>query len=174
MCEKNDVVYREAIGNDAFGLLTHIASVGAETDNLSYNQNTFNISEERERRFIERFEKSQIDAMFVALVGELVVGNAIVERNRIARYKHRAEISITVLKEFWGRGIGSHLMQMMIDFAKETGVEILQLEVRGDNARAISLYKRYGFSRVGTFENFFKIGSEYYSADLMILNLKKI
>ncbi len=168
-----NVVYRKATGDDAKALLLHLSSVGGETDNLSYDENTFSISEERERRFIGRFEKSKTDAMFVALLGKEVVGNAIVERNRTKRYSHRAEISITVLKKHWGEGIGSRLMQMMIDFARETGVEILYLEVRSDNERAISLYEKFGFSRIGVYENFFKIGENYYNADLMTLNLKK-
>ena len=168
-----DIVYREAVGPDAAALLTHLSCVGGETDNLSYSEKTFSISEERERRFIEKFEKSKYDVMLVALDGDVVVGNAIVERNKIARYNHRAEISITVLKKYWGRGIGSQLMQMMIDFAKQTGVEILYLEVRSDNERAISLYKKFGFSKIGAYENFFKIEGEYYDADFMLLNLKK-
>ena len=168
-----DVIYKKASGDDAKALLFHLSCVGRETDNLSYDENTFSISEERERRFIERFEKSKTDIMLVAMVGDIVVGNAIVERNRTKRYAHRAEISITVIKEFWGRGVGTRLMQMMIDFAKETGVEILYLEVRSDNARAISLYEKFGFSKIGVYEDFFKIDEKYYNADLMTLNLKK-
>lgn len=168
-----DIVYREACGRDAAALLMHLSCVGAETDNLSYSAGTFSISEERERRFIEKFERSKNDVMLVALDGEIVVGNAIVERNKIARYNHRAEISITVLQKYWGQGIGSRLMQMMIDFAKQTDIEILYLEVRSDNDRAISLYKKFGFLKIGSYDNFFKIDGKYYNADLMTLNLKK-
>ena len=169
-----NIIYRKAVGDDAKGLLLHLSRVGGETDNLSYDQNTFSISEERERRFIEGFERSKTDVMFVAVLGDDVVGNAIVQRNRTKRYSHRAEISITVVKKYWGQGIGSQLMRMMIDFAKETGIEILYLEVRSDNTRAISLYEKFGFSRIGVYESFFKIGGKYHNADLMTLNLKNL
>ena len=109
--------------------------------------------------------------MLVALVGDTVVGNAIVERSRVARYSHRDEISITVLREYWGRGIGSRLMQMMIDFAKEVGIEILYLEARSDNLRALSLYEKFGFESIGIYKNFFKIEGKYYDATLMTLLL---
>ena len=168
-----DVIYRKANGDDARALLLHLSRVGSETDNLSYDGNTFAISEERERRFIERFEKSKTDVMLVATVNDAVIGNAIVERNRIKRYSHRAEITITIIKEYWGQGVATRLMQMMIDFAKETGVEILYLEVRSDNERAILLYEKFGFSRIGVYDSFFKIDGKYYNADLMTLNLKK-
>jgi len=168
-----EILYREADISDAEALLMHIKTVGGETDFLSYDAKTFDISVERESKFINRFKKSKTDIMLVALNGEKIVGNAIVERNKIARYSHRAEISITVLSEYWGCGIGSRLMEMMIDFAKKSGIEILYLEVRSDNRRAISLYEKYGFLMVGIYENFFKIGNSYHNANIMTLNLKK-
>ena len=166
-----EVLFREALKTDAAALLKHIRAVGAETDNLSFSGDTFNISEEREAKFIDRFSRSRDDIMLVALDGDKIVGNAIVERNRVERYHHRAEISITVLKECWGRGIGSRLMEMMIDFARNAGIKILYLEVRADNKRAIELYKKYGFCEIGVYEDFFKIDEKYYDARLMTLKL---
>jgi len=166
-----EIVYREALKTDAAALLEHVQSVGSETDNLSFSGDTFSISVEREARFIDRYYNNKKDIMLVALDGDKVVGNAIVERNRVERYNHRAEISITVLRDYWGCGIGSRLMEMMIDFAKKSGIEILYLEVRADNARAISLYEKYGFRKIGVYNNFFKIDNIYYDAHLMTLNL---
>ena len=166
-----DIIYREATGADAEGLLLHLNTVGEETDNLSYGRDTFRISAEKEAKFIDRFEKSKTDVMYVAECDGKIVGNAVVERNRIARYSHRAEISITVLRDYWGQGIGTRLMQMMIDFAKETGAEILYLETRSDNERAVSLYEKFGFGSIGVYKDFFKIGGEYFDAYLMTLRL---
>lgn len=165
------VIYREANENDAEALLEHLSAVGKETDNLSFGEDTFKISKEREIRFINRFKNSQNDILLVAYDGNTVVGNAAVVRNRIARYSHRAEISITVLREFWGRGIGSELMKRMIEFAKESGVEVLYLETRSDNERAIALYNKFGFKPIGTYKKFLKIGNCYHDALLMTLNL---
>lgn len=167
-----NIIYREATAADAEQLLLHLNAVGGETDNLSYGKDTFLISAEKEAKFIDRFARSKTDAMFVAVCDGKIVGNAVVERNRIARYAHRAEISITVLRGCWGQGIGTRLMQMMIDFARQTGVEILYLEARSDNDRAISLYKKFGFVSVGIYKNFFKIEEKYYDACLMTLALQ--
>ena len=166
-----EIAYRKATKKDAERLLLHLKTVGGETDNLSFGKDTFLISKEKEERFIDRFASSKKDLMLVALSGDTVVGNAIVERNRVARYSHRAEISITVLRDFWGKGIGTRLMEMMIDFAKESGIEILYLEARADNARAISLYEKFGFKSIGTYQGFFKIENQYFDAVLMTLNL---
>lgn len=166
-----ELLFREALKTDAAALLQHIRTVGAETDNLSFSGDTFNISEEREAKFIDRFLRSRDDIMLIALDGDMIVGNAIVERNRVERYHHRAEISITVIKDYWGRGIGSRLMEMMIDFAGSVGIEILYLEARADNERAIKLYEKYGFCEIGVYESFFKINNKYYDARLMMLKL---
>ncbi len=165
------IIYRKASALDASALLLHISTVGGETDNLSFGADTFNISPEREAKFIDRFARSCDDVMFVALDGEKVVGNAIVERNKVKRYNHRAEISITVLKDYWGQGIGSELMRMMINFAKSVKIESLYLEVRGDNERAISLYKKFEFEKIGEYKGYFKINNSYYDAHFMVLNV---
>ena len=111
--------------------------------------------------------------MIVATQDDKIVGNAVVSRNKISRYSHRAEISIAVLRDFWGRGIGSRLMEMMIEFAREVGIEILYLEAREDNERAVNLYKKYGFSQIGVYNNFFKIEGKYYNAVLMNKEIEK-
>ena len=167
-----NIIYRKAKSTDASALLLHISIVGGETDNLSFGSDTFNISPEREAKFIDRFARSNNDLMLVALDGDKVVGNAIVERNRVKRYNHRAEISITVLRDYWGQGIGSRLMEMMIDFAKSVKIESLYLEVRKDNERAISLYKKYGFEEIGEYKGYFKINNSYYDAIFMALNMQ--
>lgn len=87
------------------------------------------------------------------------------------RMKHRGEISVSVLKAYWGHGIGTRLMEHLITFAKGIGAEIIALEVRSDNVRAIKLYEKFGFEKIGTFRGFFKIDGEWVDFDLMNLYL---
>lgn len=162
-----NIIYREALQSDAEALLEHLHAVGGETDNLSFGRDDFNISPEKESRFIERFKRSENDLMLVAECDGIIVGNAIVEREKIKRFSHRAELSITVLRDFWGRGIGSKLMSMMLDFCKESGASVITLYVRADNERAISLYKKFGFSEVGVFKNYFNIDEQLFDGLFM-------
>ena len=85
---------------------------------------------------------------------------------------HRAELGLTVVKAEWNSGIGSELMQKLIDYARENALELIYLEVRGDNSRAIHLYKKFGFKKVGTLPAYFKIGEEYIDFDSMVLDLR--
>ena len=56
-------------------------------------------------------------------------------------------------------------------FARANGFEQLNLEVRSSNARAIRLYEKYGFRKLCTFPNFFKLNGAYIDFDLMNLEL---
>ncbi len=76
----------------------------------------------------------------------VVVGNAgITSLGTRYKVRHRAEFGISILREFWGLGIGKALMSACISCAKEAGYEQLELEVVAENSSAIALYKKAGF-----------------------------
>ena len=149
------VEYRIATIADAEGLLLHLKTVGSETDNLTFGKEGFQISAEREARFINRFIKNEDEIMLVAMDGERVVGNGVIERERIPRLAHRARLTLTVLRDYWGQGIGTRLMDMMLDFCRESGAELVFLECRADNERAIRLYKKFGFDEISKRKNYY-------------------
>ena len=165
------IEYRTANPEDSAGLLLHLRTVGAETDNLTFGNEGFQISAEREARFINRFVKNKDEIMLVAMDGERVVGNGVIERERIPRLSHRVRLTLTVLRDYWGIGIGSRLLDMMIEFCKRSGAELIYLECRADNLRAVSLYRKHGFSESGRLQRYFKINGEYFDAVVMELPL---
>jgi len=57
--------------------------------------------------------------------------------------------TIAVRPELRRRGIGELLLVTMLDRATELGAEVATLEVRVSNIAAQSLYRKYGFRRVG-------------------------
>ncbi len=64
------------------------------------------------------------------------------------------------------------LLLAVIEFARENGFEIIDLQVRSDNAAAIHLYEKFGFERIGTHPSFFKIDGDDVPFDYMYLRLK--
>ena len=108
-----------------------------------------------------------LDAAFDA--GELVGNGVVSSVGGRERFAHRRELAITVRKDYWGKGIGSGMMNILVDFCKKSGAEVLELQVRSDNERAIALYKKFGFEKIGTYKKFFKIGEEEIDADFMNL-----
>jgi len=70
-----------------------------------------------------------------------------------------------VPKAYWGKGIGSRLVDTLIRWAEEGGVVTkLNLRVRTDNSRAIALYERKGFVIEGEITRSTVIGDEYFDS----------
>lgn len=60
-------------------------------------------------------------------------------------YEQSQITTIGVDKQYQRQGIGKALMQAMIDFAIFNNCEVMSLEVRVSNHKAISLYESLGF-----------------------------
>ena len=65
-------------------------------------------------------------------------------------------MTMGVLPDFRGRGLGRVLMGALIDVARRWGSERVFLEVRESNAAAISLYENSGFEVVGRTKGYFR------------------
>jgi len=60
-------------------------------------------------------------------------------------------------KDYWGIGIGSNILDQLIRYAKNSGLESLWLVVINDNERAIRLYDKFGFKTEEYFDNLIKM-----------------
>lgn len=56
--------------------------------------------------------------------------------------------NIAVAKAYRGKGIGKALLAHILEYAKQTGIKMLFLEVRESNRVARKLYESYGFSPI--------------------------
>ena len=167
-----NITYREAEPSDAGKFLEYSKIVGSETDNLTFGAEGLSLTISQEADFIRKFAGNPESLMIVAFdEGELIGTGAVSVVSGKPRFAHRREIAISVRKDYWGKGIGTGIMNVLMDFAKKSGAEVLELEVRSDNEAAISLYKKFGFEKIGTNEKFFKINGEFFAADYMNLYL---
>lgn len=163
---------RRAQAADAQMLLDFLRVVGSESDNLSFGAEGVSFTAEQEAAFLESLLHSDKNLMLVAVEDGEILGNASLSAFSKPRLSHRGEISVAVKKSAWGRGLGSRLMAEAISFARQIArLEILTLEVRSDNARAIALYQKFGFEKTGAFPGFMKIGGRMIDFDLMLLRL---
>jgi ribosomal protein S18 acetylase RimI-like enzyme len=53
--------------------------------------------------------------------------------------------SVSVLREWTGRGVAANLMKRCVEYARASGMRQLSLEVARDNSPAIKLYEESGF-----------------------------
>jgi putative acetyltransferase len=66
------------------------------------------------------------------------------------RLSHSAGFGLSVHPDFWGRGVGSRLMEAMLDLADNwLNLHRVWLEVYTDNPTAVRLYEKYGFEIEG-------------------------
>jgi [ribosomal protein S18]-alanine N-acetyltransferase len=99
---------------------------------------------------------------------------AAVESGRVVGYScawrviECAELgNIAVLPEYQGRGVARSLLDATLKACRRKRAEVLFLEVRASNSRAVELYEHYGFNRIG-------IRRAYYTQpveDAMIMKL---
>lgn len=168
----SELIIREAAAADAEAMIEYLKAIGGESDNLTFGAEGLPITAESERDYLESVLADKRSTELVAVLGGEIIGDASLTALP-RRMSHRAELGIAVRKAYWGRGVGSMLMEELIAFAEESGTEIIDLEVRSDNSAAIHLYEKYGFVRFGRSPAYFRIDGEYIDFDLMYLDLRK-
>ena len=122
----------------------------AETDFLLTYPDENSFAPEREASFLQEKTDSPNEIEILAIVDDKVVGTAgISEIGPKVKIRHRAEFGISVLREYWGLGLGKALTKACIQCAKDAGYVQVELNVVADNSKAISLYKSLGFEEFG-------------------------
>ena len=132
------------IGFRAAGLgdVTKVASIEAQSFANPWQPDTFRSLIAQGRAFIPVAEAP----------GDGVVGYAV-----FWWVKDQGELAnLAVLEGYQGRGIGSALLDIVLDRATEEGVMELYLEVRSSNQRATALYCSRGFIEVGIRQDYYR------------------
>lgn len=141
---------RNGTASDGYAVFENFNETHGETDYLlSYpEENSFDA--EQEGRFLQEKSESPNEIEIIALIDGKVVGTAGIEAiGTKYKVKHRAEFGISILKEYWGLGLGKALTLACIECAKKAGYLQLELNVVADNKRAVALYSNLGFKEFG-------------------------
>lgn len=172
-----EVVIRRMMPKDAAKLLSLMAVCGGETNYLIMDGrgpviNGMPITAEIEARYIEELCSLDNALMLGCFYGDKLIGMADIRGDQPERLRHCATLGIMIRKDFWGQGIGTTLIKMLIEFANNHPyIEIINLTVYSNNTRAIELYQRLGFERAGKFRRRVKIGEDYFDMLTMLLYL---
>lgn len=141
------LLLRSLRAEDAQQALDLCRKTAGETLNLSRYADEWHITPEQERTYIHNMENGAKTLMIGAFIrGKLVGIASFAPPAPVDRARHRADLGIAIEKCCWGIGIGGAMMQALIDAAKETALEQLELEVVSTNERAVRLYERFGFA----------------------------
>ena len=166
----NDFIIENVRPEDAAAILEYLKAVGGETDNLNMGAEGLPTTVENEEAFLRSMIGSPDGVMYTAKEDGEIIGIAHVSRLK-RRMSHRASIGVSVRRCAWHRGVGTALMDKLVAFSRNNGIEQLELEVRSDNERSIRLYEKFGFQKIGTIPAFLKVNGETFDCDYMVLRL---
>jgi RimJ/RimL family protein N-acetyltransferase len=80
---------------------------------------------------------------------------------------HLGSLGISLVAEYRDAGIGQEMMLEAENQVKRLGVEVVDLEVFGTNARAIHTYEKVGYKITGRIPEALKYDGEYIDAVIM-------
>ncbi|ELC8430985.1 GNAT family N-acetyltransferase [Clostridium perfringens] len=86
---------------------------------------------------------------YVAEENGKVIGLGILMNHGNLRRKHVGVITLMVNSDYQNKGIGSLLMDKLINLSESLNIIRLELCVFRDNYKAINLYKKFGFKEEG-------------------------
>lgn len=141
---------RNATAEDADRLLKVFRSVAAEGRYILKTPEEADKTLEQEIEFIETHNRDDASLFLIAESGDQLIGAAGLMASPSARHAHTGLLGIFVVREWRGKGIGTLLMERLIDWARRHPViEKINLEVYDHNTDAIRLYRRLGFLEEG-------------------------
>ncbi|QCJ71936.1 GNAT family N-acetyltransferase [Providencia heimbachae] len=105
---------------------------------------------------------------FVATIDNVVVGLLVISQAEQVRRKHVATFGITVSESHQGKGIGTKLMQVMVDYCDNwLNIHRIELEVFADNGSGVGLYEKFGFELEGRMRDYAFRDGKYVDAVMM-------
>ena len=166
------LIIREAVASDAADVLLHLKTVGAETDFLSFAPKDIKRSLESQAKLITESQAADNHLYIVAEINHQLVGGLHFRGQDRPRTRHSGTFGITVLKDYWGLGIGHKLIEALIKWAQRSGViRKINLKVRSDNHRALRLYETLGFIREGCICREYCLAGKFYDNVCMGLEI---
>jgi len=165
-----EIIYRNPVPEDAKKIVDFYNYVGGETSYLSFEKDEYPMNEKEQEDEIRGLEDNDNNTMLLALDGDEIIGIATIHSSHKIKSRHEGELGIVVAQKYQGQGIGSRLIQMLIDWCRGNGVTTrIRLDTRTDNTMAVSLYLKFGFVVEGCLRNQTLLDGKYY--DLYIMGM---
>ncbi|WP_432142690.1 N-acetyltransferase family protein [Streptomyces sp. bgisy084] len=112
-------------------------------------------------------------ALRAAYAGPRLVGLGYWLRYARPTNRQHADLEkIAVASEAHGRGLGRSLTSALVEDARDAGIEVLTLDARADNTRALTLYRSLGFREYGRLPDFVAMGGRRYDKVFYMLDFR--
>ncbi|WP_135534004.1 MULTISPECIES: GNAT family N-acetyltransferase [Halostella] len=104
---------------------------------------------------------------FVATVDETVIGWVHLNAPELEKLDHTAELTVGVLEEYRGQGIGNELLDRATEWARANEYERLYQSVPSTNQRAIEFLEENGWQVEAVREDHYKLDDTYIDEVMM-------
>ena len=168
------IIIKSASPDEADAMLEYFRTVCSETSFLALTaEEAAAVDSRREQDTLAAYEKTKKYIFLAAYVGSEVIATCSVHSvSTHSKEGHRARPGIAVKRKYWNLGVGSALLSTAIDFAKQAGYDQIELDAVSENANAIMLYSKFGFTAVASFPRAQKIDGKYYDCVRFVKYLK--
>ena len=143
-------VLRPTHPDDASAMIEYMKVTAGETPYLLRYPDEVKFTVESEREILGNILENEKSVMMMAEVDGRVAGNCSInglgDKRKII---HRCSLAIALKKEFWNLGIGTAMIEYLVQLAKQIGYEQMELEVVEGNDSAKRLYEKCGFCETG-------------------------
>lgn len=92
----------------------------------------------------------------VAVVSNRVVGQASLHFGKGPK-RHVAAVRIFLARDFRRRGLGTRMIQTLIELARKQDIHILSAEIVADQSKVIKAFRNIGFEMVCTLDDYFML-----------------
>lgn len=159
------VLLRHPVAEDAEAMIEAFTRVAAEDVFIARTPEDVR-SVDEQRRFIASLGPDS-GTTVLALVDGALAGFGGVHRPALRKLRHTASVGILLVPEHRGAGIGRLIMQALEAWARDVGVQKLDLGVFALNARARRLYERLGYEVEGVRKRQYLVAGELVDEVLM-------
>ena len=145
-----ELLIREAEPKDAAELVAFLNRVSLETDFTSLDGDGILLTSEEMEIFLNKQASSDNQITLLAFLNDKIAGIVNITADQRKRVRHIGDLFIVIGKKYWNNGLGSLLLEEVIEWAQASGIlRRLQLTVQTRNLAAVHLYQKHGFEIEG-------------------------
>ncbi|WP_323190144.1 bifunctional helix-turn-helix transcriptional regulator/GNAT family N-acetyltransferase [Halostella sp. PRR32] len=153
-----DCTIRQARQEDLTGLVGAIRDVAEEGTYIEAETVADVIDHEE---VLLRHNELESRIFFVATVNDDVVGWVHLDVPEVGKLAHTAELTVGVLDEYRGRGIGNRLLDRGVDWADENGYEKIYNSIPATNQTAVDFLESNEWETEAVREDHYKVDGRY-------------
>ena len=161
--------FRSPVPEDASAMLAFLKKTAEETENLIRYPEECLTDVNAEETFLCDICRSDTSMMILCEINGEIVGNCHLWYTPRIKLRHRGEVAIAIVKQYWGLGIGSALFEEMAVQARSWKLEHLILNYIEGNDRARRMYEKVGFREVARIPDAYRLKNGSMHQDIWMM-----